>query len=366
VTYVTARYLPETGGTEIHTDEVARRVSGRGAEVTVVATTRVPGVARREDDCRMHVRRVRAWPRNRDYFFAPALPAAIRASAPDLLHCQGYHTLVAPLAMWTALRRRIPYIVTFHSGGHSSRLRAMARPAQGKLLRPLLVRARALVAVSQFEADLFAERLDIPPERFWVIPSGIDLPTPSDAAIAVDRGLIVSVGRVESYKGHDRIIEALPALRRNEPDVRLRILGSGPHEAELRRLATRLEVDDIVEIAPVTGSRAELADVLGQAAVVTAFSTYESQGLAVQEAIGLGRPVVVREGSALDELRAFPNVHTVPAEAAAETVAETISRVLRAPPVEAPAMQTWDACVDALVELYRVTTGRDVGRPGVA
>jgi glycosyltransferase involved in cell wall biosynthesis len=364
VTYVTARYLPETGGTEIHTDEVARRISDRGASVTVVSTTRDPSVPRYEADGQLQVRRVRAWPRDRDYFFAPALPSAIRRSAPDLLHCQGYHTLVAPLAMWTALQQRIPYIVTFHSGGHSSRLRALARPAQGRLLRPLLVRARALVAVSQFEADLFAERLDIAPDRFWVIPSGIDLPTASRRAVAVDRALIVSVGRVESYKGHDRIIQALPTLRRREPGVRLRILGSGPHEPQLRRLAMRLAVGDIVEIAPVTGNRAELADVLGRAGVVTAFSAYESQGLAVQEAIGLGRPVVVREGSALDELRGHPNVHTVAAGADAEAVAEVVSRVMRAPPAPAPAMPTWDACVDALAQLYRATTGRDLGSPG--
>ena len=282
------------------------------------------------------------------------------------MHCQGYHTLVAPLAMWTALRCRVPYIVTFHSGGHSSRLRSIARPLQGRLLRPLLVRAHALVAVSQFEADLFSERLGIAPERFSVIPSGIDLPASTSPAARVDPGLIVSVGRVESYKGHDRMIEALPLLRRAAPGVRLRVLGSGPYEPQLRRLAARLEVADLVEIAPVDGSRAELAALLERAAVVTAFSTYESQGLAVQEAVGLGRPVVVRAGSALDDLRSYDNVHTVPATAAAEDVADVVSRVLRAPPVEAPTMQTWDGCVDALAELYRVTMGRGLGRPSDA
>ena len=366
ITYVTARYLPETGGTEIHTDEVARRISARGADVTVVSTTRDPRGVRAEDDGQLRVRRVPAWPRSRDYFFAPSLPSAIRESAPDLLHCQGYHTLVAPLAMCTALRRHIPYIVTFHSGGHSSRLRVLARPAQGRLLRPLLVRARALVAVSQFEADLFAERLDIPPERFSVIPSGIDLPIAPSAPAATEPGLIVSVGRVESYKGHDRVVEALPALRRSQPHVRLRVLGSGPYEPQLRRLAERLDVAELVEIAPVNGTRADLADLLNRAAVVTAFSDYESQGLAVQEAIGLGRPVVVREGSALDELRSYPNVHTVPALADAEALADVVTRVLHAPPAEAPPMQTWDDCVEALAALYRDTMGRDLRGPSDA
>jgi glycosyltransferase involved in cell wall biosynthesis len=364
VVYVTARYLPERGGTEIHTNEVAHRMSERGARVTVIATSLNPELPEDELDGDVRIRRVRAWPRDRDYFLSRRLPAAIREAQPDLLHIQGYHTLVAPLAMLAALRASIPYVVTFHSGGHSSRVRVWARPLQGQVLRPLLVRARALVSVSQFEADLFTQRLRIPPAAFAVIPSGINLPQAAEPAGSPVPGLVLSVGRLEFYKGHDRIIEALPALRRLHPDARLRVLGSGPYEPQLRQLAAKLGVTDAVEIGPVaSGSREELAALLNRAAVVTALSEYESQGLAVQEAIGLGRPVVVAQGSALDELRAYPNVVTVPAGASADAVAAAVSRVLRTPPVAAPQMQTWDACVDALAELYRVSLGRI---PGVA
>jgi hypothetical protein len=181
ILYVTARFLPERGGTEIHTYEVARRMSQRGAQVTVLATRRDQAQSREECAAGLRIVRVRAWPKRRDYFFAPELSAAIRAVGPDLLHCQGYHTFVAPVAMMAALRASIPYLVTFHSGGHSSRLRVQLRPLQARLLRPLLVRAGALVAVSDFEADLFSGRLRISRDRFAVIPSGIDLPLASEA-----------------------------------------------------------------------------------------------------------------------------------------------------------------------------------------
>jgi glycosyltransferase involved in cell wall biosynthesis len=358
VVYVTARFLPERGGTEIHTNEVARRMSARGARVTVIATNLDPDLPEDELDGDVRIRRVPAWPRDRDWFLARRLPAAIREAQPDLLHVQGYHTFVAPLAMLAAVRASIPFVLTFHSGGHSSRVRVWARPLQGRVLRPLLVRARALVTVSRFEADLFAQRLRIPAPAFAVIPSGIDLPRTTEPVGPADPGLVLSVGRLEFYKGHDRMIEALPALRRRHPDVRLRILGSGPFEPQLRALAARLGVEDVVEIGPIaSGSRAELAALLHRAAVVTALSDYESQGLAVQEAIGLGRPVVVARGSALDELEGHPNVVTVPAGAAADVVAEAVARVLQAPPAAAPQLQTWDACVDALAELYRVSLG---------
>ena len=353
ILYVTPRFLPDRGGTEIHTDEVAKRMSNRDADVTVLATCRDPGQAREEWHEGVRIRRVRAWPRRRDYFFAPKLPTEIRAIRPDILHCQGYHTLVAPVAMLTALRASIPYVVTLHSGGHSSHLRVWARPLQARLLRPLLVRARALVAVSNFEVDLFARRLGISPDAFAVIPSGINLPQISRSRTPTRTRLVLSIGRLVSYKGHNRVIEALPALRRLHPDVRLRIVGSGPFESRLRTLATDLGVADAVDIAPVTdGSRRELAELLSRAGAVTALSEYESQGLAVQEAIGLGCPVVVNEGTALDELCVYPNVLTVSQLAGSDEVADAVSRALRAPPAEAPVMQTWDDCVDALVELY--------------
>lgn len=367
ILYVVARFLPERGGTEIHTDEVAKRMSQRGAHVTVLATSREPGLPREEWDEGVCIRRVRAWPRRRDYFFAPELATEIRAIKPDLLHCQGYHTFVAPLAMIAALRASIPYVVTFHSGGHSSRLRVLMRPLQAHLLRPLLVRARALVAASDFEADLFSRRLHISPDDFAIIPSGINLPDTSEPVEPADPGLILSIGRLESYKGHDRIIEALPALRRRHPYVRLRIVGSGPYEPRLRRLAAKLNVADAVDITPLTsGNRRELAVLLNRAAVVTALSQYESQGLAVQEAIGLGRPVVVNKGSALDELGVYPNVRTISGRAGSDEVADAVSRVLHAPPVEAPAMQTWDDCVDALVELYRAAMSEETGVSGLS
>ena len=362
ILYVTARFLPEGGGTEVHTHEVATRMSQRGADVTVLATCRDPGEQREEWDDGVRVRRVPAWPRRRDYFFAPALPAEIRAIQPDLLHCQGYHTFVAPMAMLAALRASIPYVVTFHSGGHSSRLRVRARTLQARLLRPLLVRARALVAVSDFEADLFSRRLRISSDEFAVIPSGVNLPPVSRSAGSIDARLVLSIGRLESYKGHDRVIEALPALRRLHPDVRLRIVGRGPFESRLRRLAAELGVAGAVDIAPLTGgSRREFAELLSRAAVVTALSQYESQGLAIQEAIGLGCPVVVNEGSALDELGVYPNVLMVSRLAGSEEVADAVSRALRAAPADAPVMQTWDDCVDALVELYGAAVSHQLG-----
>jgi glycosyltransferase involved in cell wall biosynthesis len=158
----TARYLPERGGTAIHTYEVARRMVDAGVDVTVITTALEPEPVGTVVDDGIKVTRVRARPRQTDYYLAPGVARALRREDFDIVHCQGYHTLVAPITMISALRQQIPYVVTFHSGGHSSALRRAMRPTQIRLLRPLLRRAAALIAVSDFEAGLFAPRLGLP------------------------------------------------------------------------------------------------------------------------------------------------------------------------------------------------------------
>lgn len=301
---------------------------------------------------------MRAWPPNRDYYLAPAMARAIRRSRPDIIHCQGYHTLVAPLAMLTALRAGIPYIVTLHSGGHSSELRHRLRPLQVRALRPLLSRASRLVAVSEFEAELFAHRLSLSPEAFVVIPSGVDLPPPRSGPAPAAPPLILSLGRVESYKGHQWVMEALPALRRARPEIRLRVVGSGVYERQLRRLADRLDITEVVEIAPVD-DREGMAGLLWRASVVTSMSEYESQGLAIQEALALGKPLVVTDETALGELGGYANVRALPLRASSDQVAAAIVELLDAPPAEPPRMPTWDECTDALLSLYRETVDRE-------
>jgi len=356
VAMVTARYLPEMGGTEIHTYESAKRLGQLGADVTVITTASRPRRAREEvNPAGIPVIKVRAWPKRSDLFFAPGLLRALRSVRPDLVHVQGFHTLVAPLTMLASRRLGVRYVVTLHSGGHSSRLRTALRPLQTRLLRPLLAGAVTLVAGSRFEAVQFARWLGLPLDRITVLPSGVDLPLPHDfEAGPRQHRLILSVGRLENYKGHQAAIRALPELRRRYPDVRLRIAGRGSYEAQLRRLAERLGVADLVEIAPVpSGRRDDMARLLVRADVVVSFSSYESQGIAMQEALALGRPLVVSDVGALAELPAHENVRLVSRNAGSGEIVEAVSAMLDAAEVAAPEMPTWDGCAAGLLDIYR-------------
>ena len=282
------------------------------------------------------------------------LPAAIRAVGADLVHVQSYHTLIGPLAMATALRCKLPYVVTFHGGGHSSPIRSRIRPAQIIALRYLLRRSECLIATARFEIEHYGRLLGLGAEHFAYLPNGSELPVLARAA-EVDRHLIVSLGRLERYKGHHRAIEALPYVLADDPDARLWIAGSGPYERELRALALRLGVADRVEIREVPGvERARYAEELARARLAVLLSDFETHPLAAIEAAALGVPLVVTEGSGLTELVRDGVADGIPASADARAVARAIVAALHRPaPSQSPKLPTWDEYADKLADLYR-------------
>jgi len=249
----------------------------------------------------------------------------------------------------------IPYIVTFHSGGNSSQFRNALRGIQRAVLRPLLVRASALIGVSSFEAEFFSRRLKIPRNRFVVVANGSDLPpatlSPDDSP---DETVILSVGRLERYKGHHRVIAALPLIRQQVPDARLRIVGSGPYESELRRIAKDSGVADYVEIGPIAPTdRSGMASLLSRASLVTLLSDYEAHPIAVIEALSLCRPVLVADTSGLSEFGETGQAKMVPQSANSQQIAAAAVNQLRNPirdiAVEVP---TWDECASRVLHIY--------------
>lgn len=357
----TPRYFPSVGGVETHVHQVSQRLAHLGVAVTVLTTDTTGELPPREQAGTVTIVRVRAWPKERDWYFAPAIHRVIAQGGWDIVHCQSYHTLVAPIAMLAARQTNIPYVVTFHGGGSSSRFRTALRRCQWTALRPLLAQAARLIAVARFEIALYAEHLRIPAERFAFVPNGCDLGVPPLVAPALARSpLILSIGRLERYKGHQRAIAALPFVFKQLPDARLRIVGSGPYEPELRRLAERLGVADRVEIGGIPPEdRRGLADVLARASLVTLLSEYETHPIAALEAIAMRRSVLVANSSGLRELAAHGLARAVDLRSSPEGVAAAILDQLRwplvPPQIELP---TWEMCAAGLLDVYRSVTQR--------
>jgi glycosyltransferase involved in cell wall biosynthesis len=170
-----------------------------------------------------------------------------------------------------------------------------------------------------------------------------------------DHPLILSVGRLERYKGHQRVIAALPFVLEQRAGVRLQIVGSGPYRAALERLASQLGVADHLEIRAVPpDDREEMARLLSRASLVTLLSDYESHGIAAFEALSLGLPVLVSDTSGLRELAGRRLARAIPSNSAPELVAEVIVEQLGRPLVPTDVdLPSWDTCAAELLALYR-------------
>jgi len=262
------------------------------------------------------------------------------------------HTLVPPMAMLAALLRRRPYLLTFHTGGNSSAFREKARGTQWRILAPLLRRADRLIGVSVFEGHRFDAVLGWAPGTIQVIRNGGSLP--AVAGLTRVPGRIITVGRVERYKGHHRTIEALPHVLATHPQAHVQVLGAGPYEAELLALADRLGVRDRVTIEfipPV--DRALMAERVGSASVMTLLSDYEAHPVVVMEALTAGTPAVVSRTSGLTELADMGWVVGVDQDASPEETAVQIARQLDDPILpERSVLPTWETCVAGVADTY--------------
>jgi glycosyltransferase involved in cell wall biosynthesis len=260
------------------------------------------------------------------------------------------------MAMLAALRAKIPYIVTFHGGGHSIGLRNRMRSVQQFLLRPLFARAARLVATAHFEIEQFGTRLGIAPEKFAFIPNGGDIAAPADSAEPRVRGnRIASIGRLERYKGHQRILAAMPYILKQRPDASLWIAGTGSYEGELRDMARMLDIEDRVEIRSIpVEQREQMAAELATVSVAVLLSEYETHPMAVIEALAMGCSALVADTSGLSELATQGHARAIALRSTPQQVANATLDLLHTPrTAQQLDMPTWDGCAEQLLELYQ-------------
>ena len=163
--------------------------------------------------------------------------------------------------------------------------------------------------------------------------------------------LIVFVGRLVPRKRVDRLLAAVSAV--NRPEVRVRVIGTGPLEAELRDYAVRLDVADRVEFL---GLRSDVPDLLDSADVLVLSSQDEPFGLAGIEACERGLlPVVFADGGGA--LEALPPDGVVVQDV--EALATALDRLVGSPALSTAARAARVAWVRDAFPIARTAAGYD-------
>jgi glycosyltransferase involved in cell wall biosynthesis len=140
------------------------------------------------------------------------------------------------------------------------------------------------------------------PSKYVVVRNGIDCDRFAGPRPRSFEGspVIGAVGRFSEEKGHRYLLEAMSELTRRLPGARLVLVGYGALEGDLKSRAAGLGIDGRVTFA---GER-DSAELLGAFDLFVQPSLYESQGLAILEAMAAGVPVVASDvGGVRDVVR---------------------------------------------------------------
>jgi glycosyltransferase involved in cell wall biosynthesis len=185
----------------------------------------------------------------------------------------------------------------------------------------------ALISYSQRGAEEYTA-LGFPEEKIFVSHNSVAMPPsaplPSRASTFDPRPNILFVGRLQARKRVDSLLRACAELKQ---DIRLVIVGDGPQRAAVETLAK-----EIYPGAEFIGSKhgAELRPYFTEADL---FVLPGTGGLAVQEAMSYGLPVIVAQGDGTqDDLVRERNGWQIPPDdydALVSTMKDALSDVAR-------------------------------------
>jgi glycosyltransferase involved in cell wall biosynthesis len=167
--------------------------------------------------------------------------------------------------------------------------------------------------------------------------------------------VLASIGRLERYKGHHRVIAAFPYVLEQEPEARLLIVGTGPYEPDLREQAAELGIEASVEFTSTPPDQpAAMAELLQRVSLVVLLSDFETHPLVALESAAAGRRLLVADASGLAEFAADGFARAIPLDESAAGAGRAALEELALPPqTKRPKLTSWDECADELLDLYR-------------
>lgn len=364
---------PLGGGAEIHLHEILRRAVAAGHTVDLVVSA-WPGAAAEEtvDGVRMIRRgdwRVANW----------MLPGVVRR----LLRERRHDLLVEDI-------NKIPFFTPLYAGGvpvvavvphlFGGTVFREANPAvaayvwAAERLIPAVYRGVDFEVISpSTRDDLVARGLDA--ARVTTIFCGLDhdrlrldAPPPRDPG-----PLLVTWSRLRRYKSVDVALRAFALVARELPEARLLVIGRGPDEPRLRRLAAGLGLGDRVAF-PGHLAQPDLVRTLHRARVCLNPSPKEGWGLTVMEANACGLPVVASARPGLRDSVRDGETGLLAPYGDATAFAAAALRLLREPELWArqsaaarawAATFSWERCARESLDLFARARERQLsGRGG--
>ncbi len=128
-----------------------------------------------------------------------------------------------------------------------------------------------------------------------------DLPVRAEFSLPQKAELIGIFARVDEFKGHPLLVEAMSAIIARRPQAYLLCVGSAAPEIQTSLWETASKLG-IAERIRFTGVRNDVKRIMAETDVVTLPSKYEACSMAIIEAMAMGKPVVATRAGGNPEL----------------------------------------------------------------
>jgi glycosyltransferase involved in cell wall biosynthesis len=259
-------------------------------------------------------------------------------------------------AAWCVKRlKKIPYWTVAHG--------IEAWNIKNPLLKVALKNADRILAVSHYTRDRLLTEQNLDPATVVVLPNTFDSDRFTIATkpqylldkynLTAQQPIILTVARlaeVERYKGYDRILEALPQIRKSIPDIHYILVGKGNDRSRIEQLIAKLNLQDCVTLAGFVPDE-QLCDYYNLCDVFAMPSKREGFGIVYLEAMACGKPCLGgnRDG-AIDalchgELGALVNPDNV------DAIAQTLVQILQGT-YPNPLMYQPELLREKVIEIY--------------
>jgi glycosyltransferase involved in cell wall biosynthesis len=217
----------------------------------------------------------------------------LAALRPDIVHVVLFHTAVLTASVPRHGERRL----LTHMYGEG--LAQLPHPrVRDRLDRWAGRRFDHVSAISDAVQEFLAQRHGYPPPPVGRIRLGWSGEPLAPRLDPQRPPTIVCVAALRREKGHDTLLAAFAQVRRAIPDARLVLVGDGPHRAQVEADVRARELGDSVQMA---GRTSNIWPYLADADVFALASPSEALGVAIQEAMAAGLPVVASDVGGIPE-----------------------------------------------------------------
>jgi glycosyltransferase involved in cell wall biosynthesis len=310
-----------------------------------------------QDNVRFHV----LWPPARRISVPLSLPLSLFGAGVDLLHATVYPPPFCPVDLIFTMHDASPF-------AHPEFFPPAIRRRLSFLVHRGLKKAKLIVCASTHARDATVERFKLPPERFLIIPHGIDErfhPGRAEEARAVVREryklvppYALYVGKLIERKNLVRLLEAYDQVHADAPELTLALCGRRFWDGRFFDEAVARVRGTVVELGHVPDEDLPLLYIGAEMLVYP--TLYEGFGFPVLEAMACGTPVITSNVSSLPEIAGGAALLVDPY--AVDDIAHAMRRLhadadlrasLRQKGLVHAAEFTWRAAAEGTLEAYR-------------